>query len=222
MQLDFSGFHRADLLVHGSNLILLLAYTTRDMLWLRYLALAAAVTIIPYYVIQPEVLWPPIVWSAVYAGVHTYHIAALLRERRPVQMSPDEERLHALSFPSLEPALFLRLLRLGEWEDAPVGTEFDLERESVLLLTEGRVEASRSGAQVGHIQPGELVGVALALEGEPDWVFDLSAATPVRFVRWSRADLEAEMEKSPHIRAACTSLVNHDLARKLLRRSNEA
>ena len=52
-----------DLLVHGSNLILLFAYTRREMLSLRILALVAAVTIIPYYALQPTVLWPPLLWS---------------------------------------------------------------------------------------------------------------------------------------------------------------
>ena len=151
----------ADLLVHGSNLILLFAYTRRDMISLRILALVAALTIIPYYVIQPQVLWPPIFWSVIYAGVHGYHIVALLRERRPVAMTPDEERLLAMSFPSLNPHEFKRLMDLCEWFEEPAGTEFSPGAESVLLLFRGRVIVSSRGSELGRLEPGQLLGIAM-------------------------------------------------------------
>lgn len=213
-------FTPANLFVHGSNLILLLAYTTRDMMWLRVLALAAAVTIIPYYFIQPSVLWPPLLWSLVYAVVHAYHIAFLVRQRRPVTLTADERRLRELSFPSLQPYEFLQLLRLGEWAEVAEGTPFDLGRDTMVLLAEGRVEASAGGTPLGELTPGQLIGVSFMLEGEPDWLH-LRAATAVRVVRWSRARLEAEMKRSPHIGAACASLLNHDLASKLIRLAGE-
>jgi hypothetical protein len=49
-----------DLLVHFSNVLLLLAYSVRDILWLRWFAVAAALTNIPYFLLQRHILWPPI------------------------------------------------------------------------------------------------------------------------------------------------------------------
>ena len=46
----------ADYLVHASNILLLLSYSVRDMLWLRWFAVAAAIIVIPYYLLQPTVL----------------------------------------------------------------------------------------------------------------------------------------------------------------------
>ena len=49
----------AELLVHLSNVLMLAAYSVRDILWLRWFAVAAALTNIPYFLVQPETLWPP-------------------------------------------------------------------------------------------------------------------------------------------------------------------
>jgi hypothetical protein len=52
-----------DYLVHFSNILLLVAYSVRDILWLRWFAVAAALTNIPYFLLQGTVLWPPILWA---------------------------------------------------------------------------------------------------------------------------------------------------------------
>ena len=210
----------ADLFVHGSNLILLLAYTRREMLSLRILALAAALTIVPYYALQTEVLWPPIFWSLVYAAVHSYHILALLRERRPIRFSDDEDRLWKMSFPSLLPHEFERVRRLVEWSELREGTAIELSSVDVLLLFEGRVAIFRAGAEVASLHPGQLIGIAFQLEGAPAWL-ECAAATTARIVRLSRADLETEMERSASIDAAVNSLLNHDLAAKVMRLVDE-
>jgi hypothetical protein len=48
-----------DYLVHFSNILMLLSYSVRDILWLRWFAVAAALTNIPYFLLQGTVLWPP-------------------------------------------------------------------------------------------------------------------------------------------------------------------
>ena len=205
----------ADLFVHGSNLILLVAYTRRDMLSLRILALAASLTIVPYYAVQPRVLWPPIVWSLVYAVVHAYHLVILVRERRPVAMTPDEQRLHEMAFPSLEPYEFRRLAGLIEWMDVDAGAKIELRRESVLFLFEGGVRATFQGNELGSLHAGQLLGVAFQLEGLVHGL-ELVSASRARLVRWRRADLEAQIEASPQIGAAIHAFLDHDLAGKVL------
>ena len=49
----------AEYLAHLSNLMLLVSYSVRDILWLRWFAVAAAFIVMPYYLAQPQVLWPP-------------------------------------------------------------------------------------------------------------------------------------------------------------------
>src|SRR5881398_2146862 len=43
--------------IHAGNVLLLVAYSVRDILWLRLFAVAAALISIPYFVLQPTMLW---------------------------------------------------------------------------------------------------------------------------------------------------------------------
>ena len=205
----------ADWLVHGSNLILLFAYTRRDILSLRVLALLAALTIIPYYALQPRVLWPPILWSGVYAVVHTFHIVKLWLARRPVALTPEEQRLHQSSFPSLAPREFRHLMALGQWRNAPAGARFPMDVDCVIILTEGRVDVARGTEALGSLAPGQLLGIAFQLE-HVSTNLELVAGTAVRVVRWPRQSIDAAVEASPTLNVAMTALVNHDLASKVI------
>ena len=44
----------ADYLVHFSNILLLVSYSVRDILWLRWFAVAAALTNIPYFLLPGD------------------------------------------------------------------------------------------------------------------------------------------------------------------------
>ena len=108
----------ADYLVHFSNILLLVSYSVRDMLWLRWFAVAAALTNIPYFLLQGTVLWPPVLWALVFIAINLYQIARLYLERRPVVLSADEQALYDLSFRSLRPREFVALSLVGEWKSA--------------------------------------------------------------------------------------------------------
>ena len=43
--------------IHAANVLLLVAYSVRDILWLRLFAVVAALIPIPYFVLQPTTLW---------------------------------------------------------------------------------------------------------------------------------------------------------------------
>ena len=80
-------FEPLNLLVHFANVLLLISYSVRSMLWLRWFAVASAVTALPYYLAQEEVLWPPVLWALVFIALNLYQIARIYAERRPVVLS---------------------------------------------------------------------------------------------------------------------------------------
>ena len=45
--------------IHAANVLLLVAYSVRDILWLRLFAVAASAISLPYFVLQPTPQWPP-------------------------------------------------------------------------------------------------------------------------------------------------------------------
>jgi len=207
----------ADYLVHFSNVLLLVAYSVRDILWLRWFAVAAALTNIPYFLVQGTVLWPPIVWALVFTAINLYQIACIYLERRPVVLSEDEQKLYELSFRSLRPREFVSLSLVGEWRSAEAGERVVSEGQPVSHLCipiTGRAAVDTHGGRIGEVGPGHIIGTALALTGEPSPI-DVTFTQPARYMRWSLPSLRRFMDKRPDLRSALQSLVNRDLAGKV-------
>ncbi len=207
-----------NLLVHGSNLLLLVAYSVRDILWLRAFAVAAALTNIPFFLLQETILWPPVMWAGIFTAINLAQIARILAQRRPVVLSADERRLYALGFGSIRPRDFLALTMQGQWADAPAGQQM-LTRgepsEDVCIAIEGRVGMTRDGRQVDALEPGQLIGVTMVLTGDPSPV-DAAFPEPGRYIRWPVARLRPFLERRPELRAAVLAHAKQDIARKLV------
>lgn len=207
----------ADYLVHFSNVLLLVAYSVRDILWLRWFAVAAALTNIPYFLLQGTVLWPPVLWALVFTAINLYQIARIYHERRPVVLSADEQKLYDLGFRSLRPREFVALSLVGEWKNADAGERIVTEGEpvsDVCIAITGSADVRKQGARIGALRPGHIIGTALALTGEPSPV-DVTFAEPARYMRWSLVNLRKFMDKRPELRVALQGLVSRDLAGKL-------
>jgi hypothetical protein len=213
------NLHSTDYLVHFSNILMLAAYSVRDILWLRWFAVAAAVTNIPYFLLQGTVLWPPVFWAVVFTAINLYQIAWLYLERRPVVLSQDEQKLYDLGFRSLRPREFLSLSLVGEWKSAEAGEKVVTEGEPVSCLCipiTGSADVRRKGERIGALKPGHIIGTGLALTGEPSPV-EVTFTEPARYMRWSLPSLRSFMDKRPDLRIVLQGLVNRDLAGKLER-----
>jgi CRP-like cAMP-binding protein len=209
--------HVTDYLVHFSNILLLVSYSVRDMLWLRWFAVAAAVTNTPYFLLQETVLWPPVLWAAVFTAINLYQITRIYLERRPVVLAPDEQKLYDLAFRSLRARDFLSLALAGEWKDAVAGERLLTEGEvasRVCIPIAGTVDVRRQGKQVGTLVPGQLVGTALVLTGTPSPI-EAVFMDAARYMAWPTQSLRTLLEKKPDLRLALQQLASLDVSRKL-------
>jgi hypothetical protein len=211
--------YAADYLVHFSNILLLVSYSVRDILWLRWFAVAAALTNIPYFLVQANVLWPPVLWASVFTAINLYQIARIYMERRPVVLSADEQKLYDLAFRTLRPREFLSLTLVGEWRDSAAGEALLTEGQSatrICIPIAGSVEVRRRGKPVGTLGPGQLIGTGLVLTGSPSPV-DASVTAPARYFAWPINGLRSFLDKNPELRTTLFRLANRDLAEKLER-----
>ena len=211
-----------DYFIHGANVLLLVAYSVRDILWLRVFAVGASVISIPFFLLQPEVLWAPLGWTVVFAAINSFQSWRLILERRPVRLTAEEETVRRLVFRDLPPRKVLQVLSVGAWVTAEAGERL-IERgtvpEAVSLIVSGKVRVTRDGKTAMELGPGDLVGSALILSGI---AADVDAVTlgPVRSVRWQVATLQKYLEASPDTRTAMQRHLTRDLAGKVERLSS--
>jgi len=208
-----------DYFVHAANVLLLVAYSVRDILWLRLFAVAASLIAMPYYILQPTLLWAPLIWSAVFAAINLYQSWRLFLERRPVKLTPEEEEVRRLVFRDLAPRKVLQVLSIGSWTTAEAGErliESGKSPEVLPLIVRGKVRVTKGDRVIAELGAGNYVGSALLLSGAPAEV-DAVAVEPVRAVRWEVATLVRYLAANPETRIVMQGHLAHDLAGKLER-----
>ncbi|HEY2457742.1 MAG TPA: cyclic nucleotide-binding domain-containing protein [Candidatus Acidoferrum sp.] len=203
--------------IHAANVLLLVAYSVRDILWLRLFAVAAAVISIPYFALQPTPLWEPLAWTVLFAAINGFQSWRLFVERRPVKLTPEEEDVRQLVFRDLPPRKVLQVLSIGSWTTVATGEPF-IERgkriEAISLLLRGKVQVTREGCVLGELVTGNFVGSALLMSGAAADV-DAVALEPVRAMRWEVTTLDRYLTANPETRIIMQQHLARDLAGKL-------
>ena len=215
-----------DYFIHAANVLLLVAYSVRDILWLRLFAVGASVISIPYFLLQPTMLRAPLVWTVVFAGINLFQSWRLFVERRPVQLSPEEEEVRRLVFGDLPSRKVLQVLNIGSWTTTAAGDRLIVSGtlpDAILLIIRGTVQVTRNGQVLGELHAGDFVGSGLILTGVPPDV-DAVTTVPVRALRWEVATLEKYLAANPEARAVMQRHLVRDLAGKVgqLSRTREA
>ena len=205
--------------IHAANVLLLVAYSVRDILWLRLFAVGASLISIPYFVLQPTMLWAPLSWSVVFAAINLLQSWRLYVERRPVKLTAEEEEIRRLVFRDLPPRKVLQVLSIGSWATLEVGERL-LERgklpDAVSLIVRGKVQVTREGLVLGELIAGNVVGSALILSGVPSEV-DAVTVEPGRSMRWELGALERYLTANPETRTVMLQHLVRDLAGKVER-----
>jgi len=204
--------------LHAANILLLVAYSVRDILWLRLFAVAASLIALPYFILQREPLWEPIIWSSVFAAINSFQSWLLFVERRPVKLTPEEQEIRQLAFPDLPPRKVLQILSIGAWTTVETGQRM-LERgksvEAIWVIVRGKVRVTRDDGVFGELVAGNIVGSALLLSGVPADV-DAVVVEPVRCMRWEVELLDRYLAANPETRIVLQKYLARDLAGKVL------
>jgi len=205
--------------IHAANLLLVVAYSVRDIMWLRLFAVTSSLISLPYFILQPTPQWAPIGWSLGFAGLNAFQSWRLYLERRPVKLTPDEEEVRRLAFAQLPPRKVLHLIGLGAWTTTAPGErliEHGTPAKAISLVVRGTVRVLKDGQVLGELRAGDIVGSALVLSGAPAEV-DAVTVEPVRALRWDVETLRRYLEADLETRSGFQRSLAHDLASKLQR-----
>jgi CRP-like cAMP-binding protein len=207
----------SDLLVHAANVLYLVAFMVRDILWFRILAVVGAASLISYFYFRPDPLMAPIYWNLVFTAVNIFWIGRLLLERRAPTLSAAEERLCALVFRTMTPREMIKLLKLATWESARAGdcfVERDKPLNRLMVIYSGSACAEVDGRNVAELQPGQFIG-SISYVTDEKAPANIVAIEPTRYVSWPKAKLKDFMSKNPDLHSALKSTLAVDLTRWL-------
>jgi len=206
-----------ELLIHAANVLYLLAFMVRDILWLRILTVVAAVCLVPYFYFRPEPLLTPIYWNLAFTALNIFWIVRLLLERRPVKLSEEEERLCELVFQTMRPREMIKILKLATWENAEAGECFvargkPLDR--LMVIYSGKACAEIDGKNVTELGPGHFIG-SISYITEEMAPANIVSLEPTRYVSWPKSKLQDFMSKNPDLHTTLKTTLAIDLTRWL-------
>jgi len=206
-----------DILIHVANVLYLGSYLMRDILWLRILTVVAACCLMPYFYFRPEPLLPAIYWNLAFTALNVYWIGRLLLERRPVKLSQAEERLYCMAFRTLTPREWLKLLKLGSWEQRQRGEqicEVDQVLDKLIVIDSGRAEVAIDNKIVAELRPGQFIGGMSFFTGKPVGA-TVTATEPVRLVCWPKPRLSRFLKQHPELNNALQIILGRELTTSL-------
>jgi CRP-like cAMP-binding protein len=206
-----------DYLIDISSLLTVASFSVRGILPLRLLAVASQIVAIPYFVFQTAPLWTPAGWTVLFLTINLYHITRTLLERRPVRFTTEEQQLYDLSFQTLEPRDFLKLVKLGEWKTARRGDKLLTRGEPILHIAvpiTGTLTARQGEEAVAQLGPGELIGAGIGLTGQPS-AFDAEFAEDAHYISWPVTGIQTFLDNNPELANKLDDLVNRYLVAQI-------
>jgi hypothetical protein len=204
-------------LIHIANVLYLLSYTMRDVLWLRLFAVLGGACFMGYLYFRPEPLMTAVYWNIVFILLNLYWIMRLILERRPVRLNEEEQRLCKLVSHTVKPREMINLLKLGTWEQAEANQRL-LQRgaslDRLMLIYSGTVGVEVDSLRVGELHPGQFVG-GISFITDETAPASIMALEPVRYVAWPKAKLKNYLTKNPELHAAIEVTLGADLTHRL-------
>ncbi len=204
-------------LIHSANVIYLVSYTMREILWLRVFTVIAATCLIFYFYLQPEPLLTPIYWNLLFIVLNIYWIVRLLLERRPVQLSEEEQDLCRLVFGTITTREMINLLKLGEWKHAEADECFvsqGSDLDSLMLIHSGKACLEIDGKNLQELHPGQFIG-SISFITDETAPTNIVALEPTRYFCWPKSKLKGYLTKNPELHAAIQTTLGIDLTKRL-------
>jgi hypothetical protein len=203
--------------MHIGNLLFLFSFAARDVLKLRILAMFGCVLLTAWFATRQPPVWNGIFWQSGFLVVHVYRVTMLIRERRPVPLTMDEERAQTLVFRSLSTREVARICRAGVWHTAQAGDvlcEQGVKLARLMLLIDGAADVLVDGRRVAGLVPGRFVGEMAFLTGEPTSA-SVRAEGAARYLAWDHEALRAFLSKNRGLNDVLQRTLGSDLAIKL-------
>ena len=204
----------------AANILYLVCYGVRDVLWLRIFCVIAIATILPYYIwgIEDQIQWSCIHWNFLFFAINMFWIVVIIRQRRPPKMTPDQRLLYEEVFSkACSPQDMLQLLSVATFEKAAQGEKLveKLASPQELYLIEGGVAfVVVDDDLVAQLKRGDFAAEMSFLTGEPA-VADVVAGSSMRYIQWSHEELSKLFDGRPELNSALHQILGIDLVGKL-------
>ena len=207
------------ILFNTANIIFLLAFMAKKIVWLRFLTITGMMVSIPYYLYFLEApMWNNIFWVNTYALINLVMLFIIYLESRPVKLSDLEQKIYDLTFKSLEPRVFKKLIDHGSLEELQpevVLVNRDSELDSLMLVVEGEAEVVLKHGEHLIIPTGGFIGEQSYITGGKTSADVTSGKEATMILRWNSEVLRKYLVGKETLKDNLDLIFTADLIHKL-------
>ena len=206
-------------LLNVAYMIWLTAFVAKDIFWLRLLTITGNLMVMPYYLYYFETpLLNSIIWSGVYTTINSVMLFLLYLERRPVALTEQEENIYQLTFKSLKPRAFKKLIDQASWENLEPEVTLvtrDTELEDLFLVVQGKAEVVLKNGDNKDIPMGGFIGEQSFITGSTTSADVSTGAEATTLLRWEKKSLKNYLNHHETLKHTFDLILTADLIYKL-------
>jgi len=207
------------ILFNTANIIFLLAFMAKKIVWLRLLTITGMMVSIPYYLYFHEApMWNNIFWVCTYALINLVMLFIIYLESRPIKLSDLEQNIYNMTFKSLEPRVFKKLIDHGSLEEfhpEVVLVTRDSELDSLMYVVEGEAEVVLKHGEHLIIPTGGFIGEQSYITGEKTSADVKIGKEAAKIIRWNSEALRKHLAGKEILKDNLDLIFTADLIHKL-------
>ena len=207
------------ILLNTANIIFLVAFLAKKIVWLRLLTITGNILVVPYYLyyIEPP-LWNTIVWLCIYTAINMVMLFIIYLESRPISLSDLEQKIYDMTFKSLEPRVFKKLFDHGSLEELQPEVNLvtrESELDSLMLVVEGEAEVVLKHGEHIIIPTGGFIGEQSFITGEKTSADVKTGKEAAKIIRWNSETLRKHLAGKEILKNNLDLIFTADLIHKL-------
>ena len=207
------------ILLNCAYTIYLAAFMAKKIVWLRLLTITGMMVSLPYYLyFQEAPLWNNIFWVCTYALINLVMLFIIYLESRPIELSDLEQNIYNMTFKSLEPRVFKKLIDHGSLEEFQPDVSLvtrDSELDSLMYVVEGEAEVVLRHGEELIIPTGGFIGEQSYITGEKTSADVKTGKEAAKIIRWNSEALRKYLEDKEVLKDNLDLIFTADLIHKL-------
>ena len=207
------------ILLNCGYIIYLAAFLAKKIVWLRILTITGNFLVVPYFLYFHETpLWNSFVWMCIYTIINLVMLFVIYLESRPVSLSDLEQKIYDMTFKSLEPRVFKKLIDHGSLEEFQPDVNLvtrDSELDSLMLVVEGEAEVVLKHGEQLIIPTGGFIGEQSYITGEKTSADVKTGKETAKIVLWNSEELRKHLAGKEVLKDSLDLIFTADLIHKL-------
>ena len=207
------------ILLNCAYTIWLAAFMAKKIVWLRLLTITGNFLVVPYFLYFRETpLWNSIFWISIYTIINLVMLFIIYLESRPVKLSDLEQKIYDMTFKSLGPRVFKKLIDHGSLEELQpevvlVTSNSDLD--SLMLVVEGEAEVVLKHGEHLIIPTGGFIGEQSFITGGKTSADVTTGKEAATILRWNSQLLRKYLANKETLKDHLDLIFTSDLIYKL-------